>query len=112
MPKKFFIPAEKMQPLLGECGSALATDRIVVDGAGIGYCYREEPDNSLDSGWRFFKGDESPEYLEDSSHTGIYSLNTIANYEAAVLQIIDAPVGTAFEMGPKGTFVSVPFGGQ
>ncbi|MCC8361803.1 DUF2185 domain-containing protein [Lysobacter sp. A6] len=34
----------------------MASDRITVDDAKVGYCYREDPEDSVDSGWRFFAG--------------------------------------------------------
>ena len=76
-----------------------ATDRITVDGANVGYMYREEPDtdsNFPDSGWRFFAGDESDEYLNDSAKIKIYSLNTICNYDKDIIPLLDSPYGTAY----------------
>ncbi len=79
--KPFLLSAEQIRPLATGFGSCLATDRIVVAGQKIGYCYREAPDSSEDSGWRFFAGDEPQEYIEDPSNLGLYDVNTIANYD-------------------------------
>ena len=61
MPKQFRIPAHEIEPVAVGFGSCFASDRITVDGMKVGYLYREPPDNSDDSGWRFFAGDESEE---------------------------------------------------
>ena len=62
--RNFHIKAEEMKELLPDWEGAdgcIATNRIMVEGNKVGYCYREEPDNGWDSGWRFTAGDESDE---------------------------------------------------
>ena len=77
---------------------------------GLFPTYREPPDFPDDSGWRFFSGSESAEYLDDPAHTEIYDVNTIANYDAAILPLLDSPIGSAFERrGLFKKFVAVPF---
>jgi hypothetical protein len=111
MPDKHFkIPANDIKPLVQGHGACFATDMITVEGRKVGYMYREQPDFDQDSGWRFFSGKESPEYLDDPAHTAIYEVNTIANYDAAIIPLLDAPIGSAFER--RGLFrklVAVPF---
>ena len=86
----------------------MATDRITVDGQRVGYCYREEPDNDLDSGWRFFAGTEEQEYVDDPANLGLYNVNTIANYDPEVVPLLDSPPGCAFVRLPEdGAFVPV-----
>src|SRR5215831_15426900 len=64
--KVFFLPAHAIRPNLApKRGSCLASDMITVHGHPVGFMYREEPDNELDSGWRFFAGSESQEYCDD-----------------------------------------------
>lgn len=71
----------------------------------MGWCYRETPsENYPDSGWRFFAGDESPEYTNDPDHAGIYALNTICNSDPDILPLLRAPVGAAFCRDSKGVF--------
>ena len=74
-----------------------ATDRVTVDGAKIGYMYREAPANPVDTGWRFFSGDEDKAYIDDLSHTGVYSVNTIANYDPDIIPFLVTPAPCAFE---------------
>jgi hypothetical protein len=108
--KQFKIAAGDMKPLAPGRGGCFATDMITVEGRKVGYMYREEPDFPEDSGWRFFSGTESQEYLDDVSHTAIYDVNTIANYDPAIIPLLDSAVGSAFERrGLFKKFVAVPF---
>jgi len=80
----------------------LATDRILVDGEPVGYCYREAPHGDWDSGWRFTAGDESDDYMDDPACTGVYGLNYLANYDEDILAILQTPVPCAFARGAGG----------
>ena len=91
-----------MKRLVEAMGSCIASDRITVDGAPVGYMYREEPDNALDSGWRFFAGDESDEYCGDTTNFEIYDVNTIANYDPSIVSYLESPLGSAFERPREG----------
>ena len=79
----------------------------------MGFCYREEPegDQFPDSGWRFFSGQEDQDYLDDPKNSGVFHLNTIANYDPEILAVIDAPDGSAFGRGPDGKLHPEPFPG-
>lgn len=105
--KQYHLAAELIKPVAVGFGACYATDRIVVDGKLVGYCYREEPDNSVDSGWRFFAGDESQDYLNNPSNLALYDINTIANYDPAITALLEAPTGTAFERDETGCFVAI-----
>src|SRR2546421_12915556 len=108
--KQFKIAGNGIKPLVQGRGGCYATDMITVEGHRVGYMYREKPDFAEDSGWRFFSGKEPPEYLEDPNHTQIYDVNTIANYDAAIIPFLSAPAGSAFERrGLFGKFAAVPF---
>jgi hypothetical protein len=95
--KQFKVPREMLRPLATGHGGCLATDRITVDGSPVGYMYREATTRDLDSGWRFFAGDESQDYIDDLSKTGVYDVNTIANYDPDIIPLLGAPPGSAFE---------------
>ena len=108
--KQFKIPAADIKLLVAGLGGCFATDAITVEGHKVGYMYRENPDFPEDSGWRFFSGAESPEYLEDPANTTIYDVNTIANYDPAIIPLLDSPSGSAFaRRGLFKKFVAVPF---
>jgi hypothetical protein len=77
----FKLSPDQIKPVAVGYGSGVASNRIMIDGAKVGYCYREDPDNAHDSGWRFFSGDESQEYADDPKNFAIYDINTIANYD-------------------------------
>jgi len=103
--KRCRLEKHRLRPLLGDWEGptgCLATDRILVDGAPVGYCYREASCGDWDSGWRFTAGDESDEYMENPRHSDIYSLNCLANYDGGILRILKTPAPCAFALGAAG----------
>jgi len=94
--KAFKIPRDQIRRIIPNMGGCFASDRITVDGALIGYMYRARPDTASDSGWRFFAGDESQEYSDTAANWEIYEVNTICNYDQAIIPFLDSPVGSAF----------------
>jgi len=94
--KIFKIPGDQIKQLIPNMGGCFATDHITVLGKKVGYMYREQSDRPEDSGWRFFSGEESQAYVDDSSNTSIYAVNTIANYDPAIIPHLDTPAGSAF----------------
>ena len=106
--KKFRLKAHEIKPLATGRGGCIASDMITVDGRRVAFMYRQEPDNDVDSGWRFMSGFESREYMDDASNHAAYDVNTIANYDPDIIPFLDAPIGSAFERpGGKGKFVEV-----
>ncbi|MDD6489116.1 MAG: DUF2185 domain-containing protein [Clostridia bacterium] len=105
--KKWAIPRSSIENVLEWNGAdgCFATDRIMVDNKKVGYMYREKPDNEYDSGWRFLAGDESQEYMDNPENVGIYSLNTLCNYDIDINDYLEYPVGTAFYRDKNGKFV-------
>ena len=65
MEKKFAIPGDQIKPVAEGYGGCFATDMITVENRKVGYMYREETDFDTDSGWRFFSGHESQDYVDD-----------------------------------------------
>ena len=96
MTKTFALSAHEITPIATGRGACLATDKITVEGRGVGYFYRAAPNNPQDSGWCFFAGDEDDGYMDEVSNHGVYDVNTIANYTPAILPYLDAPIGAAF----------------
>ena len=94
--KAFKIPAEQIESVIPNMGGCLATDHITVDGKPIGYMYLEDPDHDFDTGWRFFSGEESQDYVDNPDHTASYAVNTICNYDRAIVPYLDAPSGSSF----------------
>ena len=105
--KNWAIPRSSIENVLEWNGAdgCFATDRIMVDHKKVGYMYREKPDNEYDSGWRFLAGDESQEYMDNPENVGIFSLNTLCNYDIDITDYLEYPVGSAFYRNKKGEFV-------
>jgi hypothetical protein len=95
--KNFRLRADEIKPLVNGMGGCIATDRITVDGYPVRFMYREEPDNDIDSGWRFMSGFEDDEYMNNPDNHAAYDVNTIANYDPTIIPLLDQPPGTAFE---------------
>ena len=102
--KIFRLKREKIAPVALGRGGCMATDRITVDGARVGYMYRERPIREEDSGWRFFAGDEDEAYMSDLQRHGVYDVNTIVNYDPDIMPLLDADIGTRFERDANGAF--------
>ena len=108
--KKFKLRPDEFLPLAPGRGGCLATDHITVDGHRVGFMYREQAHDNLDSGWRFFSGLESDEYVDEPANIEIYDVNTIANYEPEIIPLLDAPPGSAFARdGRTGRLIAEPF---
>lgn len=87
-----------------------ASDRVILDGCKIGYCFRSEPDSGdegWNSGWYFLSGDEPESYLDNDDNFGLYDLNTVCNYDPSILVLLDAPIGISFERCSDGSFKAV-----
>lgn len=71
--------------------------------------YRSQPINGQDSGWCFFSGvGEDDAYLDNPANSGVYDVNTMANYDESIVPYLDAPVGSVFERDQSsGEFVAV-----
>jgi hypothetical protein len=107
MAKNFKIPAAQIRDVATGHGGCIATDKITVEGQRVGFMYREEPQEEVDSGWRFMAGDESEEYMDDPDNHEVYDVNTIANYDPDIIPFLEAPTGSAFERSEGDTFVEV-----
>lgn len=109
--KAFHIPADQIDTNLAPGhGSCFATDLITVHGHRVGFMYRENPDDDIDSGWRFFAGTESQDYVDNPENLAIYDVNTIANYDPEIIPLLNAPHRCAFQRDPdSGKFVSTSF---
>lgn len=106
--KEYAIPRSMIEDILDFDGpvGCFATDRILVDGAKVGYMYRETPeDDEQDSGWRFMAGDEDESYMDNPDNMGIYHLNTICNYDKDIIPLLNSPYGTAFVRSKSGKFI-------
>jgi len=95
--KNFKIKAGEFVDLVPQIGGCFPTDKITIDGMKVGYMYREDPCEKMDSGWRFFSGTATQDYVDDPNNTMIYDANTIANYDRAIIPYLNLPFGTKLE---------------
>jgi hypothetical protein len=95
--KKYKLGADQIVQLIEPMGGCIATNKITVEGELVDYMVREEPNNYIDSGWQFFSGTEDQEYIDNASNSDIYDVNTIANYDRAVIPYLQLPIGTQLE---------------
>lgn len=102
--KQFRLSADEIKDLISPMGGCMATDRILVDGAPVGYMFRETPSESMSSGWTFMAGDEDQSYADDPNNWAIYEVNTICNYDPAIIPYLESEVGSAFgrDLGAEG----------
>jgi len=59
--------------------------------------YREKSNRKGDSGWRFFSGTETEEYINNHKNTNIFDVNTIANYDQTIIDFLDEPAAIVYE---------------
>ena len=107
MTKNFKIQAQDIKDIATGYGGCIATDMITISGKRVGYMYRDEPRNEMDSGWCFMWGRESQKYMNDPVNHAIYDVNTIANYSPDIVPFLDAPYGSAFERNSDGILVEI-----
>jgi hypothetical protein len=100
--KKFALRVDQIGDVARGHGSCFASDRITVDGQPVGYMYRDEPVEDVDSGWVFLAGDEDQAYLDDETRTGVYDVNTIANHDGDIVPLLDTPAPCAFARASAG----------
>lgn len=96
-PKKFKLEASQIVKLINPMGGCYSTDQITVDGFKVGYMYRESPDFEGDSGWRFFSGFETQDYMDNPDNLAIYDVNTIANYDPSIIPYLELEEGAELE---------------
>jgi hypothetical protein len=109
MGKTFKIPGDQIRSIAPGHGSCIASDAITVGGRPVGFMYREQPSDGVDSGWRFMAGDESQDFMDEPRNLEIYEVNTIANYDPDIVLHLGSPTGSAFERSEAGVLVAVAF---
>lgn len=94
---KWYVPKEtEWAELINGNPGCIITKRAVNEGR-IDYMYRDEPASDFpDSGWRFFVGDESEEYINNLDNSIICGLNIICNLYPDIMAFIYAENGRRF----------------
>jgi hypothetical protein len=89
-------------------GYVIASNEVMVGGKSVGYLYRERPDNSKDSGWRLFSGEETQEYADDPSNFAMYNVSTVVERDSAIGECLGHDYPVAFERDSvSGRFITV-----
>jgi hypothetical protein len=108
MDKDFLLQPEDIKDLIPPMGFCIVSNKITIEGSKVGFMYREEVIDHNDSGWRFLSGTETQEYIDDPSTSKIMEVNTIANYDPAIIPFLKHKHGTSLER-VKGTDEFVTF---
>lgn len=108
MTKRFKLAGKDLKPLVTGRGGCLASDGIVVDGGRVGVMIREATVRANDSGWRFEAAGESSTDLADPNKWGVYDINTIANYDPAIIEHLDEPAGSVCVLDVDGSLKRLP----
>lgn len=102
MEKNYKLKPDQIQRLIPDIGFAFATDMITVEGKSVDYMARQQPDREGNSGWIFYGGGETQEYMDNPSNTSVLSVNTIANYDPEIISFLTYPPGTEVERNKEG----------
>lgn len=97
MTKKYLRIDDTLQELVKPMGYCIASDRITIDGAKIGFMYREKREDEDDSGWRFIAGDEDEDFMENNLNFMMFDVNYIANLDSAIIPYLQQKTGSEFE---------------
>lgn len=63
----------------------------------------------IDDGfWVFTSGSETQEQMDDPDNTKIYSLQTMAELDPAIVPFLNSPPGSTFDRTSTGSFVPGP----
>jgi len=75
-------------------GGCIISNNILENKGSIKWCFREEPVNELDNGWRFLSDVDTDEFLSDSRNLSICDYQKVIDLEPAVFAIYELPIGT------------------
>jgi hypothetical protein len=108
--KKFKLPASEIKELAPRRGACVTSDHITVNGFKVGFMQREQPRDKVDSGWNFFSGKEDEDFNGDAKNFAVYDVNTIANYDPAIIPYLDAPYETCLiRVEDSDEFEEIPY---
>jgi len=91
------LQPEDIKTLVPEMGYSIVSNKVSVNGMKIGFFYREEPEEAEDSGWRFLSGTEKEDYVENPNNSKVFGINTVANFDRAIIPYLHLPPGTEME---------------
>lgn len=77
---------------------SIVSRNILQEKDNLMWCYRNEPQNSIDNGWRFFTQHDDDEFINQSNNMIICDFNLIANIEPALYEVYKMPIGTFLKL--------------
>lgn len=81
------------QALAAALSYAVVSREVSREGAAVGFLYREAPVFEQDSGWRFFSGAESDEYVADAEHFDTLPLSDVLSAHPELSALMAEPEG-------------------
>ncbi|MFN8259189.1 MAG: DUF2185 domain-containing protein [Bacteroidales bacterium] len=97
MDRNCFNDESLIKDLVKEMGYSLVSAKIFRDGMKVGYMYREKPEEDEDSGWHFLSGTEDDDYVDDPDNSKYFGVNTVANFDPAIIPYLKNKTGTELE---------------
>jgi hypothetical protein len=94
---RYILKPNEIKEVIQQKGYCYASDMITVDGHKVGFMHREAREDEDDSGWRFYSGSETEEYVEDEHHFMMFDLNYIANIDPAIIPYLKMRTGAELE---------------
>ena len=85
----------------------IVTKRVLLEGAKVGFLYRDPSERDEDSGWCITAGDESEEYMDDPGNAFYVPLGAVLNRDDSIIDLLGSEVGAHFMRGGNGVFVRV-----
>lgn len=92
--KSFYEPSIIRRDLMDKL--CVVSKKVTRDGWKVGYMLRDNLRDEQDSGWQFFAGDESDEYINDVNNVELCIVGSIIGIDPILMNYIDSPVGTSF----------------
>ena len=86
----------------------IVTKRVLLEGAKVGFLYRDPSERDDDSGWCITAGDESEEYMDNPGNAFYVPLGAVLNRDDSIIDLLESKVGSHFMRGGNGIFVLVP----
>jgi hypothetical protein len=88
----------------------LASKQVIgPDRQPVAFAFHLKPNNPQDSGWVFWSGNEDQEFIDDNANTVVSPLDAFLKLDPSLSEILDRPVGTAWERdGPGKPWREVP----
>ena len=82
----------------------LVSKLITEEGEKIGLMTRLEPISENDSGWCFYSGTESDEFMDDIENMDVTDIATMISIDPGIQELVTEPIGSGFTRKESGDF--------